>query len=298
MPSTVQQLVNKGLINPPSFLPTNVQMEVIMGSVAYGVSSDLSDLDIYGFCICPLEMTFPHLAGEIEGFGRHKKRFHQYEKHHVRYRENQYDLTIYNIVRYFTLLMENNPNIIDSLFVPENCVLHCTEVGRMVRDNRKLFLHKGAYHRFRGYAFSQLHKIRTKTPEEGSKRHENVQEFGYDTKFAYHLVRLLDEAEQILTQGNLNLQNSREMLKAIRRGEWAEDQVVAYFDTKALELEKLYNSSTILPYGPDEQAIKELLLNCLEHHYGSLDKAVVLPGRHEQALRDIIEVAQKSLGIS
>ena len=77
MPSAVQKLTERGLCTPPSFLPTNVHYETIMGSVAYGVSSDTSDMDVYGFAIPPKEIVFPHLAGEIMGFGRQKKRFEQ-----------------------------------------------------------------------------------------------------------------------------------------------------------------------------------------------------------------------------
>jgi hypothetical protein len=55
-----------------------------------------------------------------------------------------YDLTIYGIIKFFNLAMENNPNVIDSLFTPVNCVLHITRVGNLVRENRRLFLHKAS----------------------------------------------------------------------------------------------------------------------------------------------------------
>lgn len=169
MPSTIQQLEEKGLIKPPRWLSQNVQYETIMGSVAYGVSSDTSDLDLYGFCIAPKNVTFPHLAGEIFGFGRQHERFEQYQQHHIMDEHamggkgRSHDVAIYNIVKYFQLCMENNPNMIDSLFTPINCVLHCTKVGNMVRENRRIFLHKGAFHKFLGYAHSQLNKIKTKS---------------------------------------------------------------------------------------------------------------------------------------
>ncbi len=57
-------------------------------------------------------------------------------------------MTVYPIVKYFRLLMDNNPNIIDSLFVPRNCVLYSTKVGEMVRENRHIFLHKGCWAKF------------------------------------------------------------------------------------------------------------------------------------------------------
>jgi len=89
-------------------------------------------------------------------------------------------------------------------------------------------------------------------------------------KRAYHTVRLLGEIEQILIEHDLDLQRNREQLKAIRRGEWTVEQFFKYFETKERELETLYTGST-LPHSPDVPAIKELLLNCLEHHYGRLD---------------------------
>jgi hypothetical protein len=46
--STLQRLTDRGLVKPPRWLPGNVQYETIMGSVAYGGSSDTSDIDVYG----------------------------------------------------------------------------------------------------------------------------------------------------------------------------------------------------------------------------------------------------------
>ena len=83
MGSLIDNLIKKELITPPSFLQHSVQFEVITGSVAYGVSTDTSDMDIYGFCIPPKDVIFPHLRGEIEGFGRQKNRFEQYVQHHI-----------------------------------------------------------------------------------------------------------------------------------------------------------------------------------------------------------------------
>jgi uncharacterized protein len=75
--SAVARLVQAKLISPPPFLLSNLHFETMMGSVAYGVSSDTSDVDIYGFCVPPKTYIFPHLAGDIDGFGRQKKRFEQ-----------------------------------------------------------------------------------------------------------------------------------------------------------------------------------------------------------------------------
>src|SRR3954447_6434422 len=81
--STLQRLTERGLVKPPRWLPANVQYETIMGSMAYGVSSDSSDMDVYGWAIPPKDDVFPHLRGEIFGFGKQAKRFEQFQEHHV-----------------------------------------------------------------------------------------------------------------------------------------------------------------------------------------------------------------------
>lgn len=172
MSSVIQKLSKEKRISPPKWLPNAVAYETMMGSVAYGVSSDTSDLDVYGFCIPPKEQIFPHLAGEIPGFGRQVQRFEQFQEHHIKDPDalggtgREIDATIFSIVKYFQLALENNPNVLDSLFTPANCVLHVTQIGNMVRDRRRDFLHKGAWHKFKGYAYSTVNKLdRTARPE-------------------------------------------------------------------------------------------------------------------------------------
>jgi predicted nucleotidyltransferase len=288
--STLQQLADRSLIKPPRWLPGNVQYETIMGSVAYGVSSDSSDLDVYGWAIPPKDDLFPHLRGEVPGFGTPRPRFEQYQEHHVKDRDalaghgRMYDLLIYGIVKFFNLAMENNPNVIDSLFTPANCVLHLTSVGNLVRENRRIFLHKGAWPKFKGYAYSQLHKISIKQPQ--GKRAELVARHGYDVKFAYHVVRLLTEVEMILVEQDIDLQRNNEQLKAIRRGEWTEERLRTWCAHKEGHLEHAYAESTLRAI-PDEPKIRALLLNCLEDHYGSLKNCVVSPDRPIEVLRAI-----------
>lgn len=293
MASIISKLSKKQLCSPPSWLSDNVHYEVMMGSVAYGVSSNTSDIDVYGFCIPRKDIIFPHLRGEIQGFGKPGERFDQWQQHHIKDNDKEYDCSIYNIVKYFQLAMENNPNMVDSLFVPDRCVLSITKIGTMVRENRKLFLHKGCWHKFKGYAYSQLHKAEIKNPQPGSKRHEDVEKYGFDRKFCYHVVRLLDEVEQILSTGDLDLERNREQLKAIRRGEVPLNDIKQWFSDKEKQLETLYNESK-LQYSPDEALIKQLLINCLEEHYGSLKEAIIQPDQAVIALREIYKILENN----
>ena len=113
---------------------------------------------------------------------------------------------------------------------------------------------------------------------------ELVAEHGYDTKFGYHVVRLISEVEQILVEGDIDLRRDNDRLKAIRRGEWTEERLRRWFAEKESQLERAYAEST-LRATLDEPKIKALLLAALEDHYGSLGGCVVDPDRAVVVLR-------------
>lgn len=284
------KLLNFGSAN---FVPDNTMYLTVMGSRSYGVDTGSSDLDVYGFCIPPKELVFPHLAGQIDGFGKQKQRFDVWQQHHIQYKDREYDLSVYNIVRYFDLVMSNNPNMLDSLFTPLNCVLHATRMAWHVRENRHLFLSKRVWHTFKGYAYSQMNKAFNRNRE--GKRKELVDRFGFDVKSAYHVVRLMLEVEEILTEGSLTLDKHAPVLKAIREGYWDAERIKKFFEVKESTLEDAYVKST-LPWAPDEGPIKALLLECLEEHYGDLSSVVHNPTKERTALQQVLEIAQKGLG--
>lgn len=304
MGSLFDQLAKRGVLKKgtyPSFVRNSIHYETIMGSIAYGANTDTSDFDVYALCIPPKEMIFPHLAGYVPGFGKPPPKFKTLNLHHLYDKESEggkgrnYDLTVYSIVEYFQLCMQCNPNMIDSLFTPRRCILFSTQIGELIRENRHLFLHKGAWFKFKGYAYSQCHKM--KSQERIGKRAKLVEEFGYDTKFASHVVRLMNEIEQILVEGDLTLDKNREQLKAIKRGDWTLEQVEKYFEDKEKQLEEAYIKSE-LPKYPDEARLKRLLLQCLEMTYDGLEDAVQLKDTATVAVQEILEVLHKyNLGI-
>ena len=353
MSSLIKELTEKELIHPPRWLADNTMYLTMMGSVAYGCSSDTSDMDLYGFAIPTKGILFPHTLGLINGFGDSEdfEEFKQFDTHHVKDpsagggKGKEYDFNVYNIVKYFQLCYGNNPNMIDSLYTPQFCVLHTTTIGDMVRDNRDKFLSKKCWPNFRGYAMQQItkaekvkkkpsvinirkfeddHGISHETTYEqcknrelfpqlndmehkvyvgmyekglygedkdGSKRFPSWKRFNTDVKFLYHLARLMDECEQILTLGTMDLQRGREYMKAIRRGDVSEAELREWFNAKDKQLEKFYAESP-LPFKPDKVVLQKLLEECLEHHYGSLSNCLVRNAEAEtiSALRDIRKI--------
>lgn len=153
-----KQLLKKG--SYPTWLKKACQYETMMGSTAYGCSSNSSDIDIYGFFIPPKRYLYPHTEGYLLGFDEIPV-FDQWQQHHVKdtAAKTEYDFSLFNIVKYFKLCLDNNPNIVDSLFTPGDCILHITPVATLVREKRDLFLSKKAFHKFTGYLHSQIAKL-------------------------------------------------------------------------------------------------------------------------------------------
>lgn len=286
--SIIKKLSKAGKLDCNLDFITECSYEAMCGSFSYGVSSDTSDIDVVAVCVPPPEYVFPHLTGYVNGFGPAAPKFDNYSKHHIEMPDErkEYDISINGIVKFFALCADNNPNMLDALFVPARCVVQCDDIGDIMRDNRRVFLHKGAYHRFKGYAYSQMKKIRDKNPV--GKRVELVEEHGYDVKFAYHVVRLALQAEQILVERDLDLERNREVLKSIRRGEWTIERLEGWFADRERLLDDLYVSSTI-PHSPDWARLNTLLKMCLESKYGSMS-AMMAEGKEGAASRKLEEI--------
>jgi len=131
----------------------------------------------------------------------------------------------------------------------------------------------------------QYHSLYKEMVNESS-RHERVKIDQYDLKFAYHIVRLMDEVEQILTEKDLDLTGNREELKSIRRGEWTVEEIEKKFSDKESELEKIYQKSD-LPNEPRMDEIKDLLIQCLEKHYGDLNSAIQVQGGADRFIQKL-----------
>ena len=78
------------------------------------------------------------------------------------------------------------------------------------------------------------------------------------------------------------------MCKSIRVGDWKLEQIIQYAQEKELALEKLVNESK-LQEKPRIDTIRTLLVECLESHYGSLDKFI---GKKDMYRSGLIEISQ------
>lgn len=87
--------------------------------------------------------------------------------------------------------------------------------------------------------------------------------FGYDTKHASHLVRLMSECRELLLTGKITfpLPDAQEIL-AIRRGKYTYEQIIAIAESQDQEFNDLYTQS-MLPHAPYWPEIKGLYFDII-----------------------------------
>jgi hypothetical protein len=101
------------------------------------------------------------------------------------------------------------------------------------------------------------------------KRAELEAKFGYDTKHAMHLVRLMRMCREILTTGEIVVDRpDHEDLLAIRNGAWSYDQLMEWAERQDQELTAVYESCIILPKSPDIKKLDALCVELVEDFHG------------------------------
>lgn len=139
-PTTIQEAY-KGSI---PFVHSNTIFASLHGSHAYGLNTETSDMDIKGVCIAPKEVYFGFSKGFEQAEGK-----------------DPYDLSIFELKKFFKLASACNPNIIEVLFTEPSEYVCITSLGEKLVASRDKFLSLRARHTFAGYAKSQLGRINT-----------------------------------------------------------------------------------------------------------------------------------------
>lgn len=350
------------------FAEDNCILRVVAGSHAYGTNLPTSDWDERGIFI-------NKMSDVILNFDR----LEQVEL-------SRDDIVLFELTKYMNLLSEQNPNILELIWADPQDILHKTEAGQILIDNRSSFLTSNVYNTYVNYAMSQLkrikghnHWINKPQPEEApqekdfisvvmnmtenqqfnkraplsghcavalgnemyalwdsekightganwinrvgcissidksqrtkflqehrnpdiivkfnqeqykishtqwknywqwknnrnEKRSELEEKFGYDTKHAMHLIRLLRTGKDILEHQIVPVKRTdAQFLLSIREGHFSYDEIVAQSNKLIEEIEVLYKK-TSLPEQCNKEQLKEITLNIYKNHWGITTK--------------------------
>lgn len=164
------------------------------------------------------------------------------------------------------LLLKGNPNVLSMLWLPERLYTKITPAGRLLIDNREAFVGRHVYRAYGGYAVSQLRRMEQGEYRGymGDKRRTLVEKFGYDTKSASHLIRLLRQGIEFLNDGQLYVErHDAAELVAIKRGEWKLERVKSEAERLFRRADEAYDRSS-LPVEPDWDRVNALCVEVVE----------------------------------
>lgn len=250
---------------------------VNMGSISHGTHNpdpeSIDDIDIMGVVIPPED----YYIG-LKSFGSRGTK---------EIKAGRYDIVLYEMKKFIGLLSKGNPNVVGALFLRPEYYLRVGDAGRMLLSNRERFLTRNLASCILGYANDQLRRLDNSLKLDpsykgymGAKRKELVEKYGYDTKYASHLVRLLRMCLEFLETRQLNVyrENDAQELRDIKGGKYQfrdlEGMVIDLFNECKGKLHLISD----LPQFPDQDFLNQLTVNLISTHIFN-----VLQGKKEIA---------------
>jgi predicted nucleotidyltransferase len=241
--------------------PTNLVMCGYRGSYAQNTyipntdPNSVDDVDLMGVYLAPVEYYL--------GLGRGKR----YKKAIERF-INEWDVVSYEIRKFFNLLLKSNPNVLSMLWIKKEHHLEVDypEARNLIIANRDVFSSKYAYNSFIGYARSQASKMENHAFEGymGEKRKNLVKKYGYDTKNASHLVRLMTMAIEFILTGEMNVYREKDgdFFKDIKIGKYKLEEVKDMANALFSDAREALKVSP-LPPEPDYDAAEKIIMTIL-----------------------------------
>ena len=238
--------------------PHDLILTFIGGSQLHGAKlQGKDDTDWYGVFIEPPEKVlgleeFPHFVFTTGGQPGGN------QSHDV-------DVCLYSLRKVAGLLAKGNPSVLHFLFARAEL---STGIWAHFASPVELFLAKSHLQAFLGFADSQLRRLLNQRAKDVN-RPELEERFGYDTKFAMHLIRLYGEAKELMEYGRISLPRpDAEELIAIRNGKYKLSEIQQLAEQLKHEGETMREKSS-LPEAVDRQEISRRLTAAYQSHWKS-----------------------------
>jgi predicted nucleotidyltransferase len=203
----------------------------IIGSQAYGLASEQSDIDRRGIYLPPGERHWS-LFGVPEQLENHATQEAYWE-----------------LQKFLVLALKANPNVLECLYSP--LVEQATPLARELLAMRTSFLSRMVYQTYNGYVMSQFKKMQADIRNHGQVKWKHVM----------HLLRLLLSGVEVLRHGHVpvHVGEHRDQLLAIRRGDVAWGDVEQWRKHLHAEFNSAYEQ-TSLPQRPDYERVNDFLV--------------------------------------
>jgi predicted nucleotidyltransferase len=203
----------------------------IVGSQAYGLAGEGSDVDRRGIYLPPAELHWSlfSVPEQLEN-----------EETQEAYWELQ---------KFLVMALKANPNVLECLYSP--LVETATPLAQELLAMRSAFLSRLVYQTYNGYVMSQFKKMQADLRNQGQVKWKHVM----------HLIRLLLSGIEVLRTGYVpvRVDEHRQQLLAIRRGELPWEETEKW----RLDLHRQFDEAlneTKLPERPNYERANEFLI--------------------------------------
>lgn len=235
----------------------------IIGSTAHGLAlPGHADRDEIGVCLEPAEYVI--------GFRHFEQWTYHSQPPGVRSGPGDLDVTIYSLRKYCRLALRGNPTILLLFFIPEEYLSVQTGVGRQLRELAPQFASLQAGERFLGYMKEQRERLEGARGQRSVTRPELVEKYGYDTKYAMHVLRLGYQGCEYLETGRLTLPmppTIRKHLLDVRQGKLSLKEILKEARELEHKLEELLNGASLLPLEPNREAVERFMIRAYFEHW-------------------------------
>jgi predicted nucleotidyltransferase len=224
-------LGDSGVLTARTDLYERVFYRCVIGSQAYGLADEESDVDRRGIYLPSADQHWS-LYGVPEQL------------------ENDATQEAYwELQKFLVLALKANPNILECLYSP--LVETATPLAEELLAMRSCFLSRVVYQTFNGYVLSQFRKMQADLRNQGRVKWKHVM----------HLIRLLLSGIHVLNHGSVavRVDEHREPLLAIKRGDMPWEETEKWRLALHAEFDQAF-ANTKLPERPDFEKANAFLL--------------------------------------
>jgi len=261
-------------------IPTQEQVNARLPTWARRlVLSGLCGSHVHGTYIPPLEQygtddvdvfqIIAHPRVHYLGLAFYRRAMEAYQTH-----GESLDIVVHELVKFVHLAAQGNPNVNMYLWLQPEEYLSVGAAGKVLLDNRDVFLSQRMFVAFGGYAYAQLKKMTAgeRLGYMGAKRKLLMEQHGYDIKNAAHCIRLFYTALHLAWHSELKPRLTGTALMTVldvKRG----NMTIGAVERLAMDLDETFHAvrkSSALPVLPDPAAVDRVLRLALEAHWDTL----------------------------
>ncbi len=136
-----------------------------------------------------------------------------------------FDLVVYTARKYASLLVKGNPSILAALFGPS---VQDSALAKTLKGLAWTFASQSCLKAYIGYQTAQFERFRGVRGGRHTNRPELIEQYGYDTKYAMHMIRLGWQGIEFLTTGTIQAPiepKQRQELLDIRTGKYTFEEI-------------------------------------------------------------------------